>query len=172
MDINITGNPGTGNTFQEIHIGTVQNYNPNATTVINNNYGDKQKPVSPSDKAMGDAEKEQCKAEIMDYVAHLKPYVSKGWKNRYETLWRSILAIPEVDAVVYNPGKQKNTTFNRNLIANIIYIMYRENVIVVHNVTTLTKALEHDKDHSVRSQLGIQPTDSTIAAKVRDLLAV
>ena len=36
MDINIKGNPGTGNTFQEIHIGTVQNYNPNATTVINN----------------------------------------------------------------------------------------------------------------------------------------
>ena len=121
MDINITGNPGTGNTFQEIHIGTVQNYNPNATIVINNNYGDKQKPVSPSDKAMGDAEKEQCKAEIMDYVAHLKPYISKEWKNRYETLWRSILAIPEVDAVVYKPGKQKNTTFNRNLIANIIY---------------------------------------------------
>ena len=38
MDIKIKGNPGTGNTFQEIHIGTVQNYNPNATTVINN-YG-------------------------------------------------------------------------------------------------------------------------------------
>ena len=107
----------------------------------------------------------------MDYVAHLKPYVSKEWKNRYETLWRSILAIPEVDAVVYKPGKQKNTTFNRNLIANIIYIMCSENVIDEHNATTLTKILEHDKEHSVRSQLGIQPTDSTIAAKVRDLLA-
>lgn len=95
-----------------------------------------------------------------------------GHQHNRQTLWRSILAIPEVDAVVYKPGKQKNTTFNRNLIANIIYIMYRENVIVEHNVTTLTKALEHDKDHSVRSQLGIQPTDSTIAAKVRDLLAV
>ena len=170
MDINITGNPGTGNTFQEIHIGTVQNYNPNATTVINNNYGDKQKLVSPSDKAMGDAEKEQRKAEIMDYVAHLKSFVSKEWKNRYETLWRSVLAIPEVDAIVYEPGKQKNTTFNRNLIANIIYIMCSENVIDEHNATTLTKALEHDKEHSVRSQLGIQPTDSTIADKVRDLL--
>ena len=138
---------------------------------LDNNYGDKQKLVSPSDKAMGDAEKEQCKAEIMDYVAHLKPFVSKEWKNRYETLWHSILAIPEVDAVVYNPGKQKNTTFNRNLIANIIYIMCSENVIDEHNATTLTKALEHDKEHSVRNQLGIQPTDSTIAAKVRDLLA-
>lgn len=50
MDINITGNPGTGNTFQEIHIDTVQNYNPNATTVINNNYGDKQKPAPATEK--------------------------------------------------------------------------------------------------------------------------
>ena len=45
-----------------------------------------------------------------------------GHQHNRQTLWRSILALPEVDAVVYNPGKQKNTTFNRNLIANIIYI--------------------------------------------------
>ena len=31
MDIKIEGNPGTGNTFQEIKIGYVENYNPNAT---------------------------------------------------------------------------------------------------------------------------------------------
>lgn len=170
MDINITGNPGTGNTFQEIHIDTVQNYNPNATTVINNNYGDKQKPTAPSDKAMDDAEKEQRKAEIMDYVGNVKPYVSKEWKNRYETLWRSVLAIPEVDAVVYEPGKQKNTTFNRNLIAHILYIMCKEGVIAEQNATTLTKALEHDKDHSVRNQLGTLPTDRAITEKVRALL--
>ena len=64
MDINIKGNPGTGNTFQEIHIGTVQNYVPNATTVINNNYGDKQKPAASVDKAMEGAEREQRKAHI------------------------------------------------------------------------------------------------------------
>lgn len=94
MDINIKGNPGTGNTFQEIHIGTVQNYVPNATTVINNNYGDKQKPAASVDKAMEGAEKEQRKAEIMDYVAHLKPFVSKEWKNRYETLCIPFLPYP------------------------------------------------------------------------------
>lgn len=44
MEINIKGNPGQGNTFQEIHINKVDNFNPNATTVINNYYGDKQKP--------------------------------------------------------------------------------------------------------------------------------
>lgn len=50
MDINITGNPGQGNTFQEIHIGTVQNYNPNATTVINNNYVEKPKPAPATER--------------------------------------------------------------------------------------------------------------------------
>ena len=123
MDINITGNPGTGNTFQEIHIDTVQNYNPNATTVINNNYGDKQKPAPATEKVLQDAEREQRKAEIMDYVAKLKNYVAKDWKNRYESLWKEILALPEVNAEVYEPGRQQGTTFNRNLIANILYIM-------------------------------------------------
>ena len=170
MDINITGNPGTGNTFQEIHIGTVQNYNPNATTVINNNYGDKQKLVSPSDKAMGDAEKEQRKAEIIDYVGNVIPYVSKEWKNRYETLWRSILAIPEVDTAVYEPGKQKNTNFNRNLIANIIYIMCKEGILTTDNAATLAQALEGDKDHSVRAQLHTEPIEKLLAKHVRDLL--
>ena len=39
MKLDITGNPGTGNTFSETHIDYVENYNPNAQTVINNNYG-------------------------------------------------------------------------------------------------------------------------------------
>lgn len=170
MDINIKGNPGTGNTFQEIHIGTVQNYVPNATTVINNNYGDKQKPAASVDKAMEGAEKEQRKAEIMNYVAHLKPFVSKEWKNRYETLWHSILAIPEVEAIVYEPGKQKNTTFNRNLIANIIYIMCSERILTTDNAATLAQALEGEKDHSVRAQLHTEPDEKLLVKHVKDLL--
>lgn len=170
MDINIKGDPGTGNTFQEIHIGTVQNYVPNATTVINNNYGDKQKPAASVDKAIEGAEKEQRKAEIMDYVAQLKPFVSKEWKNRYETLWHSILAIPEVEAIVYDPGKQKNTTFNRNLIANIIYIMCKERILTTDNAATLAQALEGDKDHSVRAQLHTEPDEKLLVKHVKDLL--
>ena len=171
MDINITGNPGTGNTFQEIHIDTVQNYNPNATTVINNNYGDKQKPAPATEKVLQDAEREQRKAEIMDYVAKLKNYVAKDWKNRYESLWKEILALPEVNAEVYEPGRQQGTTFNRNLIANILYIMCTENVIKDKNATTLAEALEANKEHSVRSQLGQYPLDSDIRQKVTQLIA-
>ena len=128
MEINIKGNPGQGNTFQEIHINKVDNFNPNATTVINNYYGDKQKPAPAAEKELQNAEREQRKSDILQYVAKLTQYVSKEWKNRYETLWKNILALPEVEAEVYEPGKQKGTTFNRNLIAHIIYIMCKLSV--------------------------------------------
>ena len=170
MDINITGDPGTGNTFQEIHIGTVQNYNPNATTVINYNGGEKQKATPTIDKVLQDAGQEQRKAEIMEYVSRLRDNVSKEWKNRYVSTWQKILALPEVEAQVYNPGKQQNTTFNRNLVANIIYIMCKAEVFTTNNAAQLAMVLEGNKEHSVRTQLGRYPTDREIRSAVDALL--
>ena len=170
MDINIKGNPGTGNTFQEINIGTVQNYNPNATTVINYNYGDKPKAMSSPDNNMTDAEREHLKSEIMTYVSRIKQYVANEWKNRYETTWRSILDIPEVESLVFSPGKQKNTSFNRNLVANIIYIMCNAGFYSETNATALTIALEDDNEHSVRQQLAKEPADELLVKHVKALL--
>lgn len=170
MDINIKGNPGTGNTFQEVHIGTVQNYNPNATTVINYNYGDKPKAMSSPDNNLTDDEREHLKSEIMTYVSRIKQYVAKEWKNRYETTWRSILDIPEVESLVFSPGKQKNTSFNRNLVANIIYIMCNAGFYTDTNATALTIALEDDKEHSVRGQLAKEPADELLVKHVKALL--
>lgn len=170
MDINIKGNPGTGNTFQEINIGMVENYNPNATTVINNHYGEKQKPAPAAEKVLQDAEREQLKADIMQYVAKIEGHVSADWNKRYETLWKNILNLPEVEAEVYNPGRQKGTTFNRNLIAHIIYIMCNQNVIVDKNAAQLAFDLEGDKDHSVRTQLGQGPDNKVIRDKVLHLI--
>lgn len=170
MEINIKGDPGQGNTFQDIHIEHVDNFNPNATTVINNYYDDKQKSVPAAEKVLQDAEREKRKADIMQYVAKLAQYVSKDWKNRYETLWKNILALPEVEAEVYEPGKQKGTTFNRNLIANIICMMVRAEVFTTDNATHLTNALEGDKEHSVRNQLREYPQNDGIKEKINDLL--
>lgn len=170
MDINIKGNPGTGNTFQEVHIGTVQNYNPNATTVINNNYGDKPKAMSSPDNNMTDDEREHLKTEIMTYVSRIKQYVANEWKNRYETTWRSVLDIPEVKSIVFSPGKQKDTLFNRNLVANIIYIMCNAGFYTDTNATALTIALECDKEHSVRQQLAKEPADRLLVKHVKALL--
>lgn len=170
MDINIKGNPGTGNTFQEVHIGTVQNYNPNATTVINYNYGDKLKAMSSPDNNMTDDEREHLKSEIMTYVSRIKQYVANEWKNRYETTWRSVLDIPEVKSIVFSPGKQKDTLFNRNLVANIIYIMCNAGFYTDTNATALTIALEGNNEHSVRQQLAKEPTDELLVKHVKALL--
>lgn len=175
MDIKIEGNPGTGNTFQEINIGYVENYNPNATTVINNHYGD-QKPVQAAQSKTEDkAALILRQQEILDYVGNLKQFVAPEWKNRYESTWRSILALPQVAAVIYEPGKQKDTTFNRNLVANIIYIMYNDHdghgIITESNATHLAEILEGDKDHSVRRQLGQAPEDRALRDAVNKLLS-
>ncbi len=170
MTINIKGDPGTGNSFTEVKIENVQNYNHNVTTVINYNYGEKRKTVVSTDKDLQSAECEHLRAEIMNYVGRVKDYVAKEWKNRYETLWTHILSLPEVAADVYNPGKQKDTVFNRNLIANIIYIMCKRGVIAEDNATALTALLENDKDHAVRAKLREYPSDVEITRKVEALL--
>ena len=171
MDIRIEGNPGTGNTFQEVKIGYVENYNPNATTVINNHYGDRRKSTPSADASQKQPDIILRQEEIRNYVDKLRQYVSKDWKNRYDTLWHSILNLPEVTAVIYEPGKQQGTTFNRNLVANILYIMCSHGIITETNATTLAIALEHDRDHSVRAQLGKAPDDRELKSKVETLIS-
>lgn len=175
MNIKIEGNPGTGNTYNEVHIGFVENHVPNATTVINNHYGDSRKTKPTADKETSKADLLVRRGEIMQYVGNLKQYVAKEWKNRYESIWHSILDIVEVAAVIFEPGKQKDTTFNRNLVANIIYMMYeveevRVCIITETNATKLTESLEGNKDHPVRAQLRLFPEDKVIRSKVERLL--
>ena len=170
MEVKIDGNPGTGNTFQEIKIGYVENYVPNATTVINNHYGESGKAKPQTDRETSKADLLVRRGEIMQYVGNLRPYVSEKWKNRYEAVWHAILDLPAVAAVIYEPGKQKDTSFNRNLVANIIYIMCDRGIIDESNATKLTEALEGDKDHSVRAQLGKAPDNKVIYEKVNKLI--
>ena len=170
MEVKIDGNPGTGNTFQEIKIGYVENYVPNATTVINNHYGESGKAKPQTDRETSKADLLVRRGEIMQYVGNLRPYVSEKWKNRYEAVWHAILDLPAVAAFIYEPGKQKDTSFNRNLVANIIYIMCGRRILIESNATKLTEALEGDKDHSVRAQLRIEPADAVLLNEVKELL--
>lgn len=171
MEIKIEGDPGTGNTYQEIHINTVQNYNPNAqtvtsTTIINNVYGDAKKGRDVAREQMPEADKEQRMAEIVQYVLKLHAFVAPQYQQVYENLWRTILGITEVSAVVCEPGTQKNTTFNRKLVANILHLMMERDLFVDRNATGMAIALENDKDHSVRGNLGANPDDRVISLKV------
>ena len=71
MDIKITGNPGTGNTFQEIHINYVETIAPSATTVTNNHYGDRKPERTATDSNTKNVDRVQRQAEIMQY--HVQP---------------------------------------------------------------------------------------------------
>ena len=170
MDINIQGNPGTGNTFQEVHIGNVQNYNPNAHTVINYNYADRSKSASLQADSPSAPDRTAQRDEILRYVQRLECCVAPQWVSRYRTLWATVLAAPEVEAVAYEPGKQQDTAFNRSLVANIIYIMCVQGVIQERNATRLAELLEGDKEHSVRGRLREYPTDGGICDCVERII--
>lgn len=178
MDIKIEGNPGTGNTFQEFHIGTVQNFTPNATTVINN-YGVHGEESAPAKKKKGPdsihdmldqdmISTEPIRKEILNYVSCLRPHVAKDKRDRFMQLWDRILDLPDVEEELYDPGKQQNTNFNRNLVANIIHYLDRFGFYdSIYNAAALTYALEADKEHPIRRALGQYPS-----AEVADAVKV
>lgn len=170
MEIKIEGNPGTGNTFQEVHIGTVQNYVPNATTVINYNGTDgeweQQKVKKARPKTMKEMldqdliDTENIRKEILNYVSCIRPLLKDEWKDKYMQLWEDILNLDVVAEKVYDPGKQKNTNFNRKLVAAILHFLdsrkiYKE----AYNATAMANALEGDWEHSVRRELAEDPSD-------------
>ena len=167
MDIKIEGNPGTGNSYTEVHIDTVQNYNPNATTIINNNHGTRVKSQGPSDGVGVD--KERIRFKIVAYVKKTIERVSIEWKNRFESLWQDILKLREVDAEVYNRGGQQGTDFNRVLVAGIIHVLMDAKVYVESTYTSLALLLENNNEHHVRQELAKYPSDE-IQKAVKRLL--
>ena len=160
MEIKIEGNPGTGNSFQEIHIGNVENYNPNATTVINNNYGTRvEKSEARRSQPSDDIDTTPIRTEILNYVSCIRHYLKDEWKSRYMKVWEDILDLQQVSEKIYHPGKQQGTNFNRNLVANILcYLDNRGAYKEKYNASQLAEALEGDKDHSVRNALGEMPS--------------
>ena len=111
-----------------------------------------------------------AKEAIMEYVGRLRPVVREQYRDRYDEIWEGILEISQVKAVIYNKGKQQDTTFNRNLLAKIIHqvdILY----IPTANSYLLASHLEPEKgsDHPVRQKLGEMP-DKEIKNAVEDYI--
>ena len=163
MDINIKGNPGTGNTYQEITIQHVENYNPAATTV--NNYygtrapGKKAASNSPSDGTIDIA---PIRTEILNYVSRLRSFLVDEEKSGYMKLWGEILDLDIIAGEIYNPGKQQGTNFNRSLVANIIYYLVKNGFFGdknSYNSSLFAVALEGSAEHSVRAELRMLPAD-------------
>ena len=87
------------------------------------------------------------------HPTHVRP----EWRDKYRPLWEEVLRLPAVASLVHHKGNQKNTTFNRSLVANILHLMKERKVLSTDNATKLAELLEGDKDSSVRGQLGMMP---------------
>lgn len=100
-----------------------------------------------------------AKEAIMDYVGRLKPVVREAYLDCYDQLWQGILELKEVRMQVYDCGKQKDTKFNRNLVAQIIHQMASTIYVPTANTVKMAQYLEPSKgsDHPVRQKLGEVP---------------
>lgn len=96
---------------------------------------------------------------IMDYVGRLRPLVVAAMQDTYEALWQQVLDLPEVRQRVYNRGRQQGTTFNRDLVAQIVHVMGTRVYVPTARAVQMAECLEPAKgrDHPVRQRLGENP---------------
>lgn len=155
-----TNKYGTGNTFIYLGKGAIYQHLPNTTQVTNitKNYLYGGKPEQLQQKRLDDEEKKIRKNAILRYVKRMAELVTDKWKERHDELWLHILETPEVNAQIYDPGKQRGTLFNRNLVGSIIGLLAQKMVYSTRKATQLTMALEGSEKHSIRQAITLPPS--------------
>ena len=130
-----------------------------------NHYQNSQKTPSSEDS------QKQVKEAVMDYLWRLKPVIREQYLSSYGEIWNGILELNEVKVLIYNKGKQQNTTFNRNLLAQLIHLVGERLYLPTANTVKMAEYLEPEKgqEHSVRQKLGEVP-DKTIKKAVEAFL--
>ena len=109
---------------------------------------------------------------IKDYVKKVESLLSSDWTEKaYEDLWDRVLTLPSVEAEILKVGKQKGTTFNRKLVANILHLMMQNGVFAVTATNqAMAEALEGTKDHSVRAEVGLALDDPSMKSAITRLI--
>ena len=142
------------------NINEVHQLNPNATHVTNNYYGEEFVPDDGLQKPTFHATRnpQLSKDSVLEYVMRLHPsHVCKEWRDKYRPLWVDIIELPAVADKIFDKGKQQNTSFNRNLVGNILHLLAEKKILNTTNATRLSEALENDPNASVRAKLGEMP---------------
>ena len=105
----------------------------------------------PSEEKKGSKE-QASKDTIMEYVGRLRSFVKDEYQERYDEIWMGILDLSEVSKRVFNKGKQQDTTFNRNLVAQITHLMIEPMFVPSVKVAQMAEQLEPEKgvDHPVK----------------------
>ena len=111
--------------------------------------------------------------DIKAYVRRVEGLLAAGWTAKaYRELWDEVLALPAVKNKAHERGKQQGTTFNRNLIANILHTMANEGVFAVGTTNqAMAEALEGTRDHSVRESVGRALSDRVMKSSIEKLIA-
>lgn len=192
----IDGDAGENNTIVNMVIEKAYNVNPSAKVVNNTfNIGMREEASAAIDEAMGaqpmpeqpksenpkslaDTMKDSeegidcsvIRKEILIYVSRIRPLVAPDKKDKFQKMWEGILDLEAVKSSVYRTGKQKETNFNRKLIANIIHHLdSRKMYAKPYKASDFAKALEQDSEKSVRGELGKFPSDY-VCAEIDDYL--
>lgn len=175
---------GKGYAFQQVN----QQFNIQSVGVINNdvekvditfNNGVRQENAAPKEakkeasslrenmkEPMENVDITPIRREILNYVSRVAPMLADEWKNRYIRMWEEILDLKVVAASVYNHGKQQDTNFNRNLVANIIYYLVKRGCFgdeKKYNASQFAVDLGHDKEESVRASLRCLPPKEIVS---------
>ncbi len=110
---------------------------------------------------------------ILDYIGRLKDVVKEGYATVYDDMWQEILKKESVKSEIYNKGRQQDTIFNRNLVANIIKLMNDKGIFKVGtNPSNMACLLDPKRgiDSPVRKQLGLTPNDKSVKKDVEDVI--
>ena len=163
--------PGQHNSYTEVNMGEHSQYLPNVTelTIINGESSCRKGRTEPqSERTDGrNTDVARIRPVIMKYVSRLQPDVRPEWKQGYMTLWEGILDLDVVAEKVYHPGKQPQTDFNKYLVCNIIHYLNRKNVFRDNfKDAEITRALEGDEAHSIRTHAVNKDPDEVICHRI------
>lgn len=188
MKVEIEGNPGTGNSYTDIHDNHIETLAPNATTVVNKHYhisgpisaaeeavleeavqraeADGQEPAAtaPSRKKAKElVDIEVVREEILTFVSKVRPLLDDAWKADFQNIWDDILNMQEVKEKIYTPGKQKHTNFNQYLVGNILYFMFEDCGACSddkdYNASEVCMKLIGTTEHQLRKELAKNPPE-------------
>ena len=135
------------------------------------NYNEAEKPIKQASKNETDVE--AATKAALEYVGRLKEMVTPAWQEHYMDMFARIFSLPQVRVSIAEVGRQKGTTFNRNMVASFVHLALEEKGIFINtaNASQMSERLEQSKDHSVKAALGLAPDDKELKDAVKHIIA-
>ena len=180
-------NPGENNHYTEVNFGSNSQYLPNVTelTIINGGTSEDKGNATPQKgaglKGLGNRLGEPdpikdltvVKRDILSYVTRIASKLKPEKMQCWQRFWTGLLDIDVIEHEICDTTKQQGTTFNRIFVCKIIHYLnnkgfYKE----PYNASAMTRALEGDDQHSIRTHgLNWLPEDN-VCKRIDDFIEV